>query len=224
MSRGNPPGPAHSEVVVRSPSITSSRNHPLKRSAPGLVTALLIALPLAACSRLQQEEPSPLAEDPTIESSAPTALDNRIDLHRLVAVTLQPEGPSAAEEFLDSLPEPHHVEEEAVMNIHSPGEVDTVETRYFQSATIEVYRVSATGKELISSVRLTGDTGAYPGVRVGEPLKEARSALTAGGATHESTPLGEGYLVVGERAAPHLVILEEDGDVLSALQIHAYLD
>ncbi len=177
-----------------------------------LVTALL----LAACG-----EQTTGALDPSAPSASLDA--EQVDVEALIEVMLAPDGPDAVSDFLAELPPAATVTEQLVRNRHQPWQMDTLQTRDHGGVTLEVYVVSSTGQELLSSVRVSEAGPEFHGMTVGMPADAARAAAGGTAALH-TQGASEVHQLSREGAPPAQVTLEFGNGELSAFTVHAFID
>ncbi len=175
--------------------------------------AALVFLVLTACGE----------SDPARVSSAAVPVpDAGFDPAALIDVMVAPSGPTAAADFLASLPAPSSSESVETFNRHRPGQVDEIRLLAYPGVEVSVYHVSHPPDRLPLAVRVSREDVTYLGLEVGIPLSAARAALAAVGEPAQGAP--DTFLVLSDDAAPHTVTLESSGDRLDAFTVTAYLD
>lgn len=176
---------------------------------------LLAASLLVACSQ-QSTAPQPSAP---AQAAAPAQLDAGPVLNAM----LEPASDDAVDQALGALPSPTSVATTTVRSLHSPSQLDSIETWQYPGASVEVYVVSGSGQSYLKSVRVGNAGTTFHGLRVGMAAGEARAALG------DRAPLlregqDETYLLAAPQAPPIQVTLHLDHGELEAYTVHGYLD
>ena len=121
---------------------------------------------------------------------------------------------------LGRLNRPRRVERTPQPNRHDPTQTDTVRTLHYDGLDVEVYEVSASGKELASKLEVT--SSAYEtadGLRVGSTHEEVERALG------EPTEVDDGALVYqSDDITPTTLRFDMEGSRVEAMTWFFYLD
>ena len=121
---------------------------------------------------------------------------------------------------LNRLDRPRRVERAPQPNRHDPAQTDTLRTLHYDGLDIEIYEVSASGKELASRLEVTSSAYATAeGLRVGSTREEVEEALG------EPAEVEEGALVYrSDDVTPTTRRFEMDGGRVEAMTWFFYLD
>lgn len=174
-----------------------------------LSSLILLLAGLLGCSGEPEPEPSE-AERVRPGVPLPELLDglteNELDQDRLAV--------------LDRLNQPRRVERTPEPNRHDPSQTDTIRTLHYDGLDIEIYEVSASGKELASRLAVTGSGyETADGLHVGSTREQVEEALG------EPTEVDDGALVYeSDDVTPTTLRFDMEGSRVSAMSWFFYLD
>lgn len=182
-----------------------------------LTSALTLALVLAvsACSTNDSQ--------PLITQADRTAHASTLDVQALLSAMLRPAAQDSAAVALAAAPAPISSQHSPVRNLHRPNVQDTVETRTYQDATVEVYEAAATGATFIKSITVSAPGHEFMGLSIGMPLADAVHALAENDARH-APGTSYTFFVSIEDSAPAQISLQSENGNLSGYTVTGYLD
>ena len=122
--------------------------------------------------------------------------------------------------ILNRLNRPRRVTRTPEPNRHNPSQTDTLRTLHYDGLEIEVYEVSASGKELASRLEVTGSTyETADGLHVGSTREAVELALGQPSSTDDGA-----LIYQSDDITPTTLRIDLDGSRVEAMTWFFYLD
>ena len=181
---------------------------------------LAVALVATACGEGGEGAANGGSDPPATD---PPAGHPGIPLTTLLA-RAEERGPGGDLIVLGDLGSPRETEREPVRNRHDPSQTDTIVTLRYQGLDVTLYHVTASGRAMIQTVRVTDESyETDEGLRVDLSRQRIRDVLGEPERTENDTWI---YEVPGSPNDPTPMMLHVDfeGDSVDALIWHLYVD